>query len=402
VNITATENAFTSGFYAKRPLAIVRGEGCHVEDADGRRYLDCVAGIGVANVGHCHPAIVRAISEQAQTLITCPELFYNDRRAALLAALAARLPGDLKQIFLCNSGTEAVEAALKLARLSTGRSEVVALMRGFHGRTFGALSATHKPDYRRPFEPLVPGFRHIAAGNLAQMQAAITPQTAAVLVEVVQGEGGVRPVSADWLHALHARCQAQGALLIVDEIQTGFGRTGHWFACDGIGLVPDILCMGKGIAGGVPMGAMAFGGRVGGVTPGVHGSTFGGNPLACAAALAALTVYEEEGLIARSAETGARFRQQVRDLRSPLIREVRGAGLMIGVELRVRATPVLHALAENGVLALLAGPTVLRFLPPLIIGRNDIDQIVTALGKALESVSLPEAAPMAAPEVARE
>jgi acetylornithine/LysW-gamma-L-lysine aminotransferase len=338
----------------------------------------------VANVGHSHPVVAEAIAKQAQTLITCPEFVYNDRRAALLARLAALLPGEMKRIFLCNSGTEAVEGAIKFARLSTGRAGVVATMRGFHGRTLGALSATHKKEYRDPFGPLVPGFSHVPFNNLERMEQAITGETAAVLVEVVQGEGGVRPASREWLKAIQALCRQRGVLLIVDEVQTGYGRTGRMFAVEHFDIEPDLLCLGKGVAGGVPMGAIGIGARVAELPVGVHGSTFGGNPLACAAATAVLDIFEQEGLAAQAAERGAYLQDRLRALELPAVREVRGLGLMVGVELRMRVMPAVLALMDHGVLALNAGPTTLRLLPPLVIGREELDAVVEAIAAVLQ------------------
>lgn len=385
IEIIERERQHTSGVYPKRDVAIVRGEGARVWDADGREYIDCVGGHGVANLGHCHPAIVEAITQQARTLITCPEVFYNDQRAELLSRLSARLPAGLDRLFLCNSGTEAVEAAIKFARLSTGRPGIVAAMRGFHGRTLGALSATWERKYRAPFEPLVPAFSHVPFDNLDRMAQAVREDTAAVLVEVVQGEGGVRPGPPEYFQGLRELCDARGALLIVDEVQTGFGRTGRWFAVEHAGIVPDLMCLGKAIAGGVPMGAVAIGPAVAELPAGSHGSTFGGNPLACAAAIAALEAYERGRLIQRSAEMGAYLLERLHDIESPLIREVRGLGLMIGIELKSRVKPVLQDLMERGVLALPAGPTVLRLLPPLVIARDEIDVVVGAIEATLAS-----------------
>ncbi|MFQ5595152.1 MAG: aspartate aminotransferase family protein [Anaerolineae bacterium] len=382
-SVIETERQFTSGVYPKRDVAIVRGEGARVWDADGREYIDCVAGHGVANLGHCHPKVVAAIAQQAQTLITCPEVFYNDRRAELLSRLTARLPDGLNRIFLCNSGAEAVEGAIKFARLSTGRPGIVATMRGFHGRTLGALSATWERKYREPFEPLVPAFSHVPFDNLDRMDQAVGDDTAAVLVEIVQGEGGVRPGSAEYFQGLRKLCDERGALLIVDEVQTGFGRTGRWFAAEHAGIVPDLMCLGKAIAGGVPMGAVAIGPAVAELPAGVHGSTFGGNPLACAAAAAALEAYARESLIQRSAEMGGYLLERLQGLESPLVREVRGLGLMIGIELKTRVTPVLQELMGRGVLALPAGPTVLRLLPPLVISREEIDVVIRAIDATL-------------------
>jgi len=380
----ALEERHTSGVYAKIPLRVVRGAGARVWDAQGREYVDCAAGHGVAIVGHCHPQVVAAVREQAEQLIICSEMFYHAHRAALQAELVALMPG-MERVFLCNSGTEAVEAAVKFARLATGRPGVVAARNGFHGRTMGALSATWRPEYRRPFEPLVPGFTHVPYNDPAALEEAVGSDTAAVILEVVQGEGGVRPGDGAYLRRAQELCRERGALFIVDEVQTGMGRTGRMLACDHHGLQPDLLCLGKGIAGGLPMGAVLIGPRVGKLPPSVHGSTFGGNPLACAAALATLRVIREESLPERAAELGAFFLSRLRGISSPLVREVRGLGLMVGVELRRRVRPYLAALMERGVLALRAGPTVLRFLPPLVISPDDLERVAQAVEEVLQS-----------------
>jgi len=384
MNILQLETQYTSGVYGKRAVALVRGQGARVWDAAGRRYIDCTAGIGVANVGHSHPKIVATIAEQAATLITCPEFVYNDRRAELLSRLAAILPGELNRIFLCNSGTEAVEGAIKFARLSTGRPGVVAAMRGFHGRTFGALSATHNKAYRDPFGPLVPGFSHVPFNNIERLEMTLTDETAAVLIEVVQGEGGVRPASYEWLKTVQQLCRRQGVLLIVDEVQTGYGRTGRMFAVEHFGIEPDLLCLGKAMAGGVPMGAIGIGPRVAELPVGVHGSTFGGNPLACAAAIAVLDIFEQEGLAALAAERGLYLQERLRGLNLPIVRDVRGLGLMVGVELRTRVMPAILRLMDHGVLALNAGPTTLRLLPPLVISEDELDTVVDTVAAVLQ------------------
>ena len=288
--IMVLEDQYDSGLYGKRPVALVKGQGARLWDAEGKEYIDCIGGHGVANVGHSHPAIVRAISEQAQRLTVCPGGFYNDQRARLLNRLVRVAPEGLERAYLCNSGTEAVEAALKFARLTTSRTNIIAAMRGFHGRTFGALSATWRKPYRQPFEPLVPGFSFVPYNKLARLIAAVDQDTAAVILEVVQGEGGVIPGDGQYLRDAAALCRDRGALLIVDEVQTGYGRTGKMFACQHHDLTPDLLCLAKGMAGGLPMGAVLIGERVGELPAKVHGSTFGGNPLACAAALATLDV----------------------------------------------------------------------------------------------------------------
>lgn len=380
------EDRHTSGFYRKQPIVLVRGEGAHLWDAEGKEYIDCMSGHGVAIVGHANPYVAEAIAKQARCLITSAEAFYNDRRAELLAKLAEITHPGLERAFLCNSGTEAMEGAIKIARLITGRKKIVAAMRGFHGRTMGALSATWRREYREPFEPLVPGFIHVPYNNLAAMERALDEDAAAVILEVVQGEGGVIVGDGDYLRGVQRLCRERGVLFIVDEVQTGFGRTGRMFACEHQhhGLEPDLMCLAKGIAGGVPMGAIMIHRRVGELSKRVHGSTFGGNPLACAAALAAIRYIEEHKLVERAAELGAHFLAQLQEIDSPLIREVRGLGLMVGVELKHKATPYLAALAERGILALSAGATVMRFLPPLVISREEIDAVVKAVREVLK------------------
>lgn len=390
MDVQAVESRYTSGVYPKRALVLVRGEGVYVWDDQERRYLDATGGQGVALLGHNPPAVRAALEAQMARLMVCPEIFYNDRRAALLEALQSVLPGDRAwRIFLGNSGAEAVEAALKFARWRTGRPEIVAARRAFHGRTMGALSATGNPAYRQPFEPLVPSFRHIPFNDAAALEAAVGPQTAAVILEPIQGEGGVWPADPDFLRAARALCDRHGALLIFDEVQTGFGRTGRWFAAEHYGVVPDLIAMGKGMAGGFPMGAVAFPVDWGPLPAGVHGSTFGGNPMACAAALATIEVLQRERLVERAARLGAAFQERLRQIRSPWVREVRGMGLMVGVALRVRATPILRRLMEEGVLALPAGPDVVRFLPPLIVEAPHLEQIAAALERALAEAPAP-------------
>lgn len=383
MDIIGTESAHTSGFYPKREIAIVRGKGARVWDDQGREYIDCVGGHGVAIVGHCNPAVVEAIRRQAGVLITCPEVFYNDARARLLERLVSLAPKGLERAYLCNSGTEAVEAALKLARLGTGRSGIVAAMRGFHGRTMGALSATWERRYREPYLPLVPGFSHVPYNKLDEMRGAVDESTAAVLLEVVQGEGGVTLGSREYLQGVRELCDNTGTLLIVDEVQTGFGRTGKLFACEHHDLQPDLMCVAKGIAGGVPMGAVLFNSRVGSIRPGVHGSTFGGNPLACAAALAAIDYMVEEDLAGQAARKGEWVLERLSNIEARVIRQVRGLGLMIGAELRQRVTPYLRALMDEGVLALPAGRTVLRLLPPLVISDDDLATVCDTIEKVL-------------------
>lgn len=383
-SITGTEEQHTSGAYSKRPLTLVRGEGVYAYDDAGNRYLDATSGQGVALLGHSHPNVAAAIAQQAQTLITCPEIFYNDRRAELYTLLNSLLPTEIDRFFLCNSGAEANEGALKAARLLTGRSGIIATMRGFHGRTMGALSLTWNKKYRDAFDDWTVAVQHIAYNNLDAAREAINSETAAIVVEAVQGEGGVNPADIEYLQGLRALCTEHGALLIIDEIQAGLGRTGRWFAFQHADIVPDIVTLGKGIAGGLPMGAVAWRGALGTLPAGSHGSTFGGNPLACAASIATLTTLRDEHLPERSAEHGAWLLEQLTALNHPQVREIRGRGLMIGLELRGRVTPVLKALQERGVLALPAGVNVLRLLPPLIITREQLVELVSAVQAALD------------------
>ena len=368
--IMSWEDQHESGVYGKQPILLVRGQG---------------GGHGALNLGHAHPAVLEAITAQAQKIILADNGFYNDQRAKLLAELIRIAPPGLKRVFLSNSGTEAVEAALKFARLSTGRTKIISTMRGFHGRTMGALSTTWNKAYRTPFEPLIPEVSFVPYNRPERIDKAIDDNTAAVIMEVVQGEGGVNTSDGAYLHGVQDLCRERGAMFIVDEVQTGFGRTGKMFACEHYDLQPDLMTVAKSIAGGIPMGATLIGERVGEIPRKVHGNTFGGNALSCAAALATIHTLENDGLPQRAAELGARLLRGLRSIESPVIREVRGLGLMIGVELKTKSSPYLAALAEKGVLALMAGSTVMRFLPPLIISEDDIDTVTKSVKAVLPS-----------------
>lgn len=384
LNTQTIESLYTSGVYAKRDLVIVRGEGATLYDEDGRAYIDCVGGQGAANLGHAHPAIIAALAEQSQNLISCPEMFYNPQRAALQKKLISLAPSGMSRVFLTNSGTESVEAAFKFARFSTKRRKIIATMRGFHGRSMGALSATWNKKFREPFLPLVPDFEHLPYNKLDRLEASLDEETAALILEVVQGEGGVHPGTTEYLQGAQQLCRERGALLIIDEVQTGFGRTGKLFALEHHDLQPDLVTLAKSMAGGVPAGAVLIGERIGELPPGIHGSTFGGNPLAAAAALAALDIQEKEQLPQRAAELGEYLLSELKKIESPLIRDIRGLGLMIGIEIKKKVAPYLKALTEQGVLAFPAGMTVIRLLPPLVITREQIDQVVVALKEVLE------------------
>ena len=367
MNYAEVEERILGGTTARRgDVVITRGEGSWLFDEQGKKYLDLGSAQGVAMLGHCHPAVVAAISRQAETLTLCPNFLYNDVRAEFAQALVEVLPSHLPHLFLANSGAEAVDGALKFARLFTKRPAFVSTTKGFHGRTIGALSVTWEPKYRDGFLPLLET-AHIQFNDAAALDRAITDQTAAVILEVVQGESGVNV-----------------------GIQTGFGRTGKWFAVEHAGIEPDIMCLAKGLGGGFPMGAFAYTKAIRDVlTQGAHGSTFGGSPLACAAGLAALQAYKSEDLIKRSGVLGAHMRNTLRSALDgvPAVREIRGLGLMIAVELRTKVAPVLKSLMLNhGVIALPAGPTVLRLLPPLVITEAEIDFGVQAIAKAIKEL----------------
>ena len=392
MNYAEVEERILGGTTARRgDVVITRGEGSWVYDEQGKKYLDLGSAQGVAMLGHCHPRVVEAISRQAETLTLCPNYLYNDTRAEFAQALVNVLPKHLPHVFLANSGAEAVDGALKFARLFTKRPAFVATTKGFHGRTIGALSVTWEPKYREGFLPLLEA-THVQFNDAAALDQAITDQTAAVILEVVQGESGVNVGTPDFLQAAQRLCRERGALLIVDEIQTGFGRTGQWFAIEHAGIEPDMMCLAKGLGGGFPMGAFAYTKSIRDVlTPGAHGSTFGGSPIACAAGLAALHAYRDEGLIPRSATLGAHMRNTLRGALEGVaaVRDIRGLGLMIAVELRTKVAPVLKSLMINhGVIALPAGPTVLRLLPPLVITETEIDVGVQAIAKAITELKV--------------
>ena len=383
------EEAILGGTTARRGEAVIaRGEGCYLWDTDGRRYLDFTSAQGVAMLGHCHPALSQAIAAQAATLISCPNFLYNDVRARFAAKLAEVLPPYLQHVFLANSGAEAIDGALKFARLVTGRTRYIAFRSSFHGRTVGAVSLTWEKKYREPFLPLL-DVVHLPYNQLGALETALDEEIAAVVVEIVQGEGGVNLGTAEFLAGAQRLCRARGALLIVDEIQTGFGRTGTWFGFQHFDLQPDVICLAKGLGAGFPMGAIAYGERVqAALFVGAHGSTFGGNPLACAAGLAAITAYQDEQIVARAARMGALLQERLAAALAdtPVVREVRGVGMMIGIDLRQKPGPYLKKLMdEYGVLALPAGSSVLRLLPPLIAGEEEIDLAVNAIAQALSS-----------------
>jgi len=384
--IVDAEEKIMANTFAKRDLVLTKGKGATVWDIDGNEYIDCTGSYGVAVVGHCHPKVVAAVQKQVETLIACHASFYNDARSELLEKLIRLPPEGLNKVFLSSSGAESVECAIKLARKYSGKPEIIAMMGAFHGKTLGALSATWKKKYRAPFMPLVPGFKHVPPDNLEKLREAITDQTAAVLVEPVRGEGGILVPSDSFLSGLREVCDEKGVLLIFDEVQTGFGRTGKVFACEHWNVVPDIMCLAKSVAGGLPMGATFARGEVmDAFQRGEHSSTFSGNPLICAAASAAIDVLVEEKLPERAATLGKYFKGKLEELaeKYKIVREVRGLGLMLGMEMRFDVYKILQGCMERGVLVLDAGRNVVRFLPPLVIEKQQIDRVIEVLDEVL-------------------
>jgi predicted acetylornithine/succinylornithine family transaminase len=364
--------------YARYPVEFVGGAGVWLTDAQGDAYLDFLSGIAVNNLGHCHPLVVDAVQRQAATLMHVSNLFYNEPNVTLAARLCDRSFGE--SVFFCNSGAEANEAAIKLARKFRPRGDVIVALNGFHGRTYGALSATPQESKQAPFAPLVPGFRAVDVGGIA---AAVDEHTAAVLIEPIQGESGVNVFDAEQLGAIRAACDERGAALVFDEVQTGMGRTGSLWAYEGLGVVPDAMTLAKGLGGGLPIGALVIGPRLGSVfAPGDHGSTFAGGPVVSAAANVALDVIDDETFLARVREMGERLRERLLEL--PGVVSVRGRGLMVAAEIDGPAPEVARrALLDHKLIINATGPTTLRFLPPLIVGAGEIDEAMTRLSAAL-------------------
>ena len=381
MKIKEIEDRYEIDLYPRRDIVIVRGEGCKLYDEGGREYIDCASNVGVSNIGHGNRYVAEAIYQQYLRLSNCYSIFYNDVRAELAKKLVEITPEGLNKVFFCNSGTEAVEAAIKFSRVSTGKTEIISAVRGFHGKTLGALSATWGPKYRKPFAPLLDGFTHIPFNNFEKLKEAANEDTAAVLLEIVQGEGGIRVGKKEFFEKVRGYCDENDIVLIIDEVQTGFGRTGKMFASEDY-VTPDILCLAKSIAGGVPMGAVICNEKIH-LPKGSHTSTFGGNPLACAAALASIEFIEKNDLVKRSYEMGDYFIKKLENIHTPLIKDIRGKGLMIGIELKEKAGKYVKELMDRGIIALLAGKYVIRLLPPLIIGKEEIDYVVKALEEVL-------------------
>ncbi|MGD9902694.1 MAG: aspartate aminotransferase family protein [Vicinamibacterales bacterium] len=389
-DIQALEARHVLQTYTRQPVVFVRGEGCRIEDIDGRRYLDFVSGIGVSVLGHGHPGLSRAVADQAAALLHTSNLYFHPLQGQVAARLAA-LSG-LARVFFCNSGTEAMEACLKFARRHwftqgvRGRTEFVAFDHGFSGRTMGALSVTANPHYREPFEPLIPGVRFVAPGDVAALDAAVGATTAAIVVEPIQGEGGVRPISREFAAAIEAACARTGTLLIADEVQCGLGRTGAAFYFQTLGLTPDLVTVGKALGGGVPVGAALVAEDVARqVLPGDHGTTYGGNLLATRAALVVLEQLQDHGLLAEVQRQGTHFERRLQELaaRHAVVTEVRGAGLMRGLQLSMDAAPVVEGALARGLLVNRTAETVVRLLPPYTVSAADIDEAVATLDEVL-------------------
>jgi predicted acetylornithine/succinylornithine family transaminase len=375
--------------YRRQPVTFVRGEGVRLYDAEGREYLDLLSGLGVASLGHAHPGLAAAIADQAATLLHTSNLFFHPLQGQLAERLA-NLSG-LPRAFFCNSGTEAVEACLKFARRywytrGEARTEIVALEGSFHGRTFGSLSVTSDEHYRAPFAPLLSGVRFVSANDAGALLAAVSRHTAAIIAEPIQGEGGIRPLTPAFAAAMTQASAKTGALLIADEVQSGLGRTGYPFYSAALGLKPHLMSLGKALGGGVPIGAALLGEDVAStIAFGDHGSTYGGNPLACRAALCVLDQLVGGGLIAHVGRVGHLFEHRLKDMaaRHSLVREVRGLGLIWGIELNVDAAPVVTASLQRGVIVNRTAEKVVRLLPPLVITEADADAALTRLDAAI-------------------
>jgi acetylornithine/N-succinyldiaminopimelate aminotransferase len=380
---------YVTANYTRLPVVVVRGEGSQVWDADGRRYVDLFPGWAVSGLGHCHPAVVKAIREQAGRLIHVANNFYTETQGLLAKAISERSFGG--RCFFCNSGAEANEAAIKLARLvgaEKGRFKFVSMLDSFHGRTFAAITATGQEKYHRGFAPLVPGFSYAPFGDLAALEKVLDDQTAAVILEPVQGEGGVNVARPEYLQGLRKLCDRRGCLLILDEVQTGVGRTGKWFAYQHYGIEPDIMTLAKALGGGVAIGAMTARAEVAEfLKPGTHASTFGGNSLACAAGLAVFETIEREGLLDRARETGAYLVGRLREMagrHQGLVREVRGLGVMVGMELSRPGADLAAACLRDGLLVNCTHERVMRFVPAANVERALLDEGLEIFGRCLD------------------
>lgn len=384
--MVSEEDKYLANVYQRFPIALAKGKGAKVWDNNGREYIDCMGGYGVALVGHCNDKVVRAIKHQAEKLITCHSSCYNDARLAFLQKLISIAPKGLSKVYLSNSGAEATEAALKIARKYTKKHGIVAMVGSFHGKTMGALSITYAQKYREAFAPLLEGMKFVPFGDASKLQDAIDDTTGAVIVEPVQGESGIHVAPDGYLQKVREICNSRGIALIFDEIQSGLGRTGKLWAGEHWNVVPDIMCLAKGIAGGVPMGAtLAKQEIMDALKLGEHSSTFGGNPLACAAGLAALECIVDDGLVNNANSVGKYFKEGLLALKDKhkIIREVRGLGLMLAAELRFEVKDVLLDGIKEGLLMLYSGKNIIRLLPPLVIDEHTVSSALSIMDKVL-------------------
>ena len=382
-----TEDDFMGNIYQRFPVTIERGLGSHVWDTKGKEYIDCMGGYGVALVGHCNPRVVKAIKEQLEKIITVHSSLYNKTREEFLENLIKIAPKGLSQVHLNNSGTEAVEAAIKFARKFTGKKGMVAMNGSYHGKSLGSLSITFNPKYRKSFEPLVETVSFSTFGDIEALRSAVNSDTAFVIMEPIQGESGIHVAPDGFLQDVRKLCDEKGILLIFDEIQCGLGRTGKMWAGQHWNTTPDIMCLAKGIAGGVPMGATLVRPDIlASISKGEHSSTFGGNPLSCAAGIATIQALTQDGLVENATKMGKTFREGLERLKEKhkIIREIRGKGLMIGVELKFEVKDILLDGIANGLLLLYSGRNILRFLPPLVISESDITKTLETLDILLE------------------
>ena len=381
-----SEDQFMGNLYQRFPVTIEKGVGAHVWDIDGKEYIDCMGGYGVALVGHKNQRVNDAIKKQIDKIITVHSSLYNKTREEFLTTLIGLAPEGLTQVHLNNSGAEAIEAAMKFARKFTGKKGMVAMKGSYHGKSFGALSLTFNPKYRKAFAPLVERVSFASYGDMESLRSVIDDDTAFVILEPIQGESGIIVAPEGFLQEVRKLCDEKGIVLIFDEIQAGLGRTGRLWACDHWNTAPDILCLAKGIAGGVPMGATLVRPDIlSSISKGEHSSTFGGNPISCAAGTAALKSITEEGLIENSNKMGELFREGLEKLKEKhsMIREIRGKGLMIGVEMKFEVKDILMGLIKKGVLMLYSGRNILRILPPLVISEDDVTKVLHVLDSVL-------------------
>jgi acetylornithine/LysW-gamma-L-lysine aminotransferase len=381
-----SEDQYMGNLYQRFPVTIEKGVKAHVWDVDGKEYIDCMGGYGVALVGHQNQRVNNAIKEQIDKIITVHSSLYNKTREEFLKTLIRLTPKGLTQVHLNNSGAEAIEAAMKFARKFTGKKGMVAMKGSYHGKSFGALSLTFNPKYRKAFAPLVEKVSFASYGDIESLRSVIDDDTAFVILEPIQGESGIIVAPDGFLQEVRKLCDEKGILLIFDEIQAGLGRTGRLWACDHWNTVPDILCLAKGIAGGVPMGATVVRPDIlDSMGKGEHSSTFGGNPISCAAGTAALKALTEDGLIENSEKMGKMFREGLEKLKEKhnIIREIRGKGLMIGIEMKFEVRDILMGLIKEGVLMLYSGRNILRILPPLVISEEDVTKVLHALDSVL-------------------